>query len=401
MAPVTSLLTFGLLALPAAFAHPGHDLAEEAAERAAFMKRSPNTVRSCAPQLERRGFSKAALARRQAIAQKARVKRGLNSPLVRRDFAAYNVSHESTSGVSYGDDETLLFQDDSTCILQPEVTQGPYYVDGELIRSDITDGQEGVPLYLDIQLVDTSSCEPVPAVYMDLWHCNATGVYSGVAASGNGNSDDLTNLDATFLRGIVQTDANGVAQYESIVPGHYTSRKTPLPPPLPPSPPLTRLAPTGATHIHVLAHNANDTLVRTNGTLLESNATTHASHVGQIFFDQALISLVEATAPYNTNTQEITLNADDQILSEEAADMDPFVEWVQLGDDIADGIMAWISIGIDPTADSEITSAATIYKDGGVANENSMGGMGGGDAPGGGNGTGPGGAMPSGSAPPS
>lgn len=145
MAPVTSLLTFGLLALPAAFAHPGHDLAEEAAERAAFMKRSPNTVRSCASQLERRGFSKAALARRQAIAQKARVKRGLNSPLVRRDFAAYNVSHESTSGVSYGDDETLLFQDDSTCILQPEVTQGPYYVDGELIRSDITDGQEGIP----------------------------------------------------------------------------------------------------------------------------------------------------------------------------------------------------------------------------------------------------------------
>ena len=72
--------------------------------------------------------------------------------------------------------------------------------------------------------------------------------------------------------------------------------------------------------------------------------------------------------------------------------MDPFVEWVQLGDDIADGVMAWISIGIDPTADSEISSAATMYKDGGVANENSMGG---------GNGTGPGSAMPSGSAPPS
>jgi hypothetical protein len=225
MVPILSLLTFGLLALPATWAHPGHDLNEEAAERAAFVKRSPNSVRSCDSQLARRGASKAALARRQEIARKARVKRGLDSPLVRRDFAAYNTTHESTSGVSYGDDETLLFQDNSTCILQPEVTQGPYYVDGELIRSDITDGQEGVPLYLDIQLVDTSTCEPVPAVYMDLWHCNATGVYSGVAASGNGNSNDLTNLDATFLRGIVETDSNGVAQYESIVPGHYTSRK--------------------------------------------------------------------------------------------------------------------------------------------------------------------------------
>lgn len=129
----------------------------------------------------------------------------------------------------------------------------------------------------------------------------------------------------------------------------------------------------GATHIHVMAHNVSETTVRTNGTLLGSNSITHASHVGQIFFDQDLISLVEATTPYNTNTQDITLNSDDQILSDEAADMDPFVEWVQLGEDITDGIMAWISIGIVSTADDEVTSAATVYKSGGVANENSMG----------------------------
>jgi hypothetical protein len=148
---------------------------------------------------------------------------------------------------------------------------------------------------------------------------------------------------------------------------------------------------TGATPSPVLAHAANTTTLRTNGTLLGSNATTHSSHVGQIFFDQDLISLVEATAPYNTNTQEITLNSDDQILSEEAADMDPFVEWVQLSDDIADGVMAWISIGVDPSADDEVTSAATIYESGGVANENSQMGGGGGDGgpPSGGNGTAP------------
>jgi hypothetical protein len=68
--------------------------------------------------------------------------------------------------------------------------------------------------------------------------------------------------------------------------------------------------------------------------------------------------------------------------------MDPFVGWVQLSDDITDGIMAWISIGIDPTADEEVTSAATIYKTGGVANENnSMGGGMSGGPPNGGNGT--------------
>lgn len=83
------------------------------------------------------------------------------------------------------------------------------------------------------------------------------------------------------------------------------------------------------------------------------------------------------------------MNSEDSILGEEAADMDPFVEWVQLSDDITDGIMAWISIGIDPTADSDVSSAATIYKTGGVANENSMGGGMGGGPPDGGNGTAP------------
>lgn len=208
----------------------------------------------------------------------------------------------------------------------------------------------------------------MPAVYVDAWHCNSTGVYSGVTASGNGNSDDETNLDATFLRGVQQTDSNGVVQFETVFPGHYTGR---------------------ATHIHVLTHNTNDTIVRSNLTVLNSNFTTHASHVGQIFFDQSLISDVEATAPYNTNTQELTTNADDSILSEETDTMDPFIEYIYVNpDNIADGILGWISLGIDPTADDEITSAATYYKSGGVSNENS--GMGG-----------PGGAPPSGSGMPS
>lgn len=45
---------------------------------------------------------------------------------------------------------------------------------GELIRTNIVEDQEGVPLYLDIQMIDTNTCDPVPDVYLDLWHCNAT-----------------------------------------------------------------------------------------------------------------------------------------------------------------------------------------------------------------------------------
>ena len=124
-------------------------------------------------------------------------------------------------------DELELFGDNSSCLLQPEVTQGPYYVNGELIRKDVRENQEGVPLLLDIQVIDTTTCEPVPALYFDLWHCNATGVYSGVSASGNGDASDTTNLDNTFLRGIQQTDLNGVVQFQTIVPGHYTGKPKP------------------------------------------------------------------------------------------------------------------------------------------------------------------------------
>lgn len=354
MASLLNSLLLASVAVTCVLAHPGHDVAEEAAERADFFKYKPRSIGSCSAQLQRRGHTAAALARRSELAKKTQEKRGLTGArLLRRDFSEYNISHASTAVVSFGDDETMLFSDNSSCILQPEVTQGPYYVDGELIRENLTESQAGVPLYLDIQFLDTSSCEPVTAVYVDLWHCNATGVYSGVSASGNGNANDTSNIDATFLRGLQQTDVNGVVQFETIVPGHYTGR---------------------TNHIHIMSHAMSNTTIRTNGTVLGSNGTAHASHVGQLFFDQELLSRVETTEPYASNTQDQTLNSEDSILGEEADSMDPFVQYILLGDSVEDGILAWISIGIDPTADSEIESASTIYETGGVANENFIGG---------------------------
>jgi protocatechuate 3,4-dioxygenase beta subunit len=235
------------------------------------------------------------------------------------------------------------------------VTQGPYYVGGEYIREDISEDQEGVATYLDYQVIDVDTCEPVPSVYLEQWHCNSTGVYSGIVASSNGDSSDLTNINKTFLRGILETDSDGVAQFETIFPGHYTSR---------------------ATHIHILVHQ-NATLYD-NGTL--GNEVT-SSHVGQAFFDQDLITAVELTAPYTTNTQDLTENVDDSILSQETETegVDPIFEYTLLGDTVSDGIFAWISFGINTTASSTVTPAAFLYAEGGVANANSGGG--GGDAP--------------------
>ncbi|OIW24726.1 aromatic compound dioxygenase [Coniochaeta ligniaria NRRL 30616] len=235
-------------------------------------------------------------------------------------------------------------------------------VAGEYIREDVTETQAGVDLALDIQILDVNTCEPVPNVYMEIWHCNSTGVYSGVVASGNGNGD-ASNINATFLRGVQQTDSDGAAQFRTLFPGHYTGR---------------------TTHIHVMVHT--NATAFPNGTLID---TTHVGHVGQVFFDQDLIGSVEATSAYSVNTQQLTTNAQDSIASEEAATSDPFVQYVLLGDSVEDGLLGWLSFGIDTTLSKNVSAAATLYQDGGVSNPNSNAGGGGG----------PGGAAPNGSFP--
>ncbi|KAJ5242034.1 uncharacterized protein N7469_000361 [Penicillium citrinum] len=374
MVQLASTLAVGLFGLTSVVsAHPGHDHKAEAAERALFMRNAPIQSRSlsqCASQLKARGHESKNVARRSAAVKNLRRRRGLKSDanfLKARDLdSILATSHASNlTGVDFNTDPNVLFSSEGTCILAPDVTQGPYYVTGELIRQNIVEDQAGVPLYMDIQLIDTNTCDPLPNIYTDLWHCNATGVYSGISASGNGDSSDTSNLDNTFLRGIQPSNADGVVQFESIFPGHYTSR---------------------ATHIHVLTHPANETTVLQNDTI-SGLYSSSSSHVGQLFFDQDLITKVEKTSPYSTNTQDLTTNADDSILSEEADTIDPFMEYVLLGDSVSDGIFAWISVGVDPTVDTDVTPAAYYTEQGGVENENSgMGGgggsMGGGAPPG-------------------
>ncbi|KAJ5047682.1 uncharacterized protein L3040_003502 [Drepanopeziza brunnea f. sp. 'multigermtubi'] len=350
-------------------AHPGHDIQEEIAERAAFMQFAKKDLSHCAAKLKARGMDKSNVARRAALARNARKKRSIqeDAPYMRaRDLTSVlATSHLSSEAYDNSTEASILFSGNSSCILSPEVTQGPYYVAGEYVRKDITEDQEGIDLLLDTQVIDVKTCDPVPDAMIEIWHCNATGVYSGIVANGNGDSSDLTNLNATFLRGLQPTDAEGVAQFATLFPGHYTSR---------------------ATHIHVLAHF--------NGTQYANGTYSggHVSHVGQLFFDQDLITQADTIAPYSSNTQVVTLNSADQILSEEAATTDPVVEYSLLGSSIADGIFGWVAFGIDLTSEQSISAAANLYAEGGVASTSS-GGMGGG-APGNGTGGPPSGSPP-------
>jgi len=111
-----------------------------------------------------------------------------------------------------------------------------------------------------------------------------------------------------------------------------------------------------------------------------------ARHVGQLYIDEALKSAVEALAPYNTNTQAVTTNAQDGIAPDEAtAEYDPFLQYVHLGEKLSDGLLMWITIGVNSSADNSagVTPAAHYYEGGGETVEGAGGSPSGPGGPGG------------------
>ncbi|KAK6949334.1 hypothetical protein Daesc_009409 [Daldinia eschscholtzii] len=309
-----------------------------------------------------------AAARRAATAQSLREKRGLTDKRMKSkrgqaELEKYlNVSHDETE-LGYNLDTPLdvIFDSNSTAALVPEVTIGPYWVAGELIRTDVTDNQTGVPLHLDLQFIDINTLAAIPNMLIDIWHCNATGVYSGVSLMGQGG------LNTTHGRGIQSTDEDGVVQFDTIFPGHYTGR-TP--------------------HIHLMS-TENATVLPNNTYLTDGKP----NHIGQLFFDQSLITAVEELEPYSTNTQPLTLNSEDGIDAQTStAEYDPFADYVLLGSDLQDGLLAYLTVFVDTRANQTAYAhaAAHYYEGGGVA------------APGGGFPGGPGGpgGPPGGSFPP-
>lgn len=167
------------------------------------------------------------------------------------------------------------------CIITPQQTEGPYFVDERLDRSDIRsdpmDGsvREGVPLKLTIQVtqVDGSACSPLAGTYVDLWQCDAHGVYSDVDDRSTGSRAGTSK----FLRGYQVTDENGTVEFTTIFPGGYRGR---------------------AVHIHFKVRTALDT-------------RSAREMVSQFYFDDALIDQIHALPPYASVAQRGLRNNQD------------------------------------------------------------------------------------------
>lgn len=203
--------------------------------------------------------------------------------------------------------------------LTAERTEGPYYIEDALLRDDITEGVAGVPLQLDITVMDVTTCQPLTDVAVDIWHCNAVGEYSGVSA-GMGNPD---TTGQTFLRGIQLTDSNGVANIKTIYPGWYAGR---------------------ATHIHLKVHVGG---AAADGTYEGGTV----AHTGQLFFDDALTDQIAQIDPYNTRDVVRTRNDEDNVLAGGLDEPGFLLEMTPVVDgSLADGFVGTVTLGVDPAA---------------------------------------------------
>lgn len=151
-----------------------------------------------------------------------------------------------------------------SCVLAPEQTEGPYYVDDAAVRRNVTEGRPGVALTLRLTVVNVANCKPIKGAAVEIWHCDAGGDYSGVQGD-----------TGMFLRGVQRTDAKGVAIFRTIYPGWYPGR---------------------TVHVHTMVHLGGNVV-----------------HTGQLYFPDAVTDVVYRRSPYDQRPNRSTRNAADSI----------------------------------------------------------------------------------------
>jgi protocatechuate 3,4-dioxygenase beta subunit len=197
------------------------------------------------------------------------------------------------------------------CVVQPQQTEGPYFVDEKLLRSDIrADPSTGVlkagaPLALALQVsqvMPDGSCGPLAGAQVDLWQCDAMGVYSDV------KDRSFDTVGQKFLRGHQVTNADGAARFLTIYPGWYTGR---------------------AVHLHFKHRTA-------------AAADKAYEVTSQVYFDESLTDRVHAREPYAAHAGQRTRNERDGIFRDGGAQLTLAVR------EAADGYTAAFDLAMRP-----------------------------------------------------
>jgi protocatechuate 3,4-dioxygenase beta subunit len=264
----------------------------------------------------------------------------------RRDFITTSVALATTLHLQRAAHALGLTPDADVCRLMPEQEVGPFYVAGELLRSDIVEGKPGVPLDLRLIVLDARTCKPLPGAAVDIWHCDALGLYAGFTTQspgapggpggggpspgnmgpppGNlGSPPESHPTDAlTFLRGIQITGADGSVNFSTVFPGFYMGR---------------------TNHIHFKVRIGG----HAGGKSYEAG---HTSHVGQVFFPEDVAVRLMQHEPYRKHLIHRTTQTEDGVFGGQHGDLSiARLEQVH-PDDITAGLRANLVAAVDPTA---------------------------------------------------
>ena len=242
--------------------------------------------------------------------------------------------------------------------LTSETTEGPYYIDADKLRQDITEDKEGIPLTLSLRVIDNETCKPIVNAAVDVWHCDALGLYSGYESlssgggsaptdapsgtptgepptdapsggTGGGGGHEEPTDDKRYLRGTWKTDRQGRVTFKTIFPGWYRGR---------------------CVHIHTKVH--------VDGTWTDAGYEGGTTcHTGQFFFDEESVLASAEVDPYSTSTTERTTLTEDTIY-DQSGTTGGLLKLKYNKTNIAKGVIGSITMGVDPEATNTGTDDA-------------------------------------------
>ncbi|MGW6094587.1 intradiol ring-cleavage dioxygenase [Streptomyces sp. NPDC055157] len=241
--------------------------------------------------------------------------------------------------------------------LTSETTEGPYYIDADKIRKDITEDKEGIPMILRLKVIDSDTCKPVSRAAVDIWHCDALGIYSGYESmssggpggggappsgaptdaptgtptdaptgtppsggpGGGGGGHSEPTDDERYLRGTQLTDKHGYVEFKTIFPGWYQGR---------------------CVHIHTKVH--------VGGKMTDAGYEGgRTCHTGQFFFAESAVLDSAKIAPYSTSTTTRTTLTEDTIYDQSGV-TGGLMKLSYRKNHMARGVVGSITMGVDP-----------------------------------------------------